>query len=196
LRQYLVVMTAAATVSASIVLSTVSSASAAENAAAKPAVNGIPSPATAEITLDMSECGVMWLGTTGSCIISLQTWMDWAVGTKSTKIPVDGVYGSQTQALVETFQREYVPQVLPNGMFGAHSRAALARWFYNGSHQKYGSGLPCNPALGWGCDVGGVTPGFGFGIGGLIGSTILCGALGYIPVVGEATGVGCSVYFS
>lgn len=166
--------------------------------AARPAAaaDSIQSPAATNITLDMSECGVMWLGTTGTCIISLQTWMNWAVGTKSTAITPNGVYGPQTQALVETFQREYVPNVTPNGMFGVYSRAALARWFYNGSHQKYGSGVPCNPALGWGCDIGAAIPGFGFGIGGLIGSTIACSALGFIPVVGEATGVACSVYLN
>ena len=41
-------------------------------------------PATGQpykITLQMSECGVMYLGTTGTCIVSLQTWMNWAVGT-------------------------------------------------------------------------------------------------------------------
>ena len=72
----------------------------------------ITSPATTYITLDMSECCLMYLGTVGSCIISLQTWMDWAVGTKATMIPIDGVYGPQAQALVDTFQRRYVPSVL------------------------------------------------------------------------------------
>jgi peptidoglycan hydrolase-like protein with peptidoglycan-binding domain len=157
----------------------------------------ITSPATTYITLDMSECGLMYLGTVGSCIISLQTWMDWAVGTKATYIQPDGVYGPQTQALVETFQREYVPSVIPNGMFGDHSRAALKEWFIAGATRKYGSGVPCNPALGWGCDPGAVIPGLGLGTAGTAAATFVCAGAGELPgVYGTFAGVFCGVTLS
>jgi hypothetical protein len=150
----------------------------------------IPSPARFTITLDMPECGVMYLGTVGSCIISLQTWMNWAVGTKTAHIPIDGVYGPQTQALVETFQRRYVPSVIPNGMFGYHSRAALKEWFINGATRKYGSGQPCNPSLGWGCDIGAAVPGLNPNTAGMVALTFVCQAAGEL---GRFAGVFCDV---
>jgi hypothetical protein len=157
----------------------------------------ITSPATTYITLDMSECGLMYLGTVGSCIISLQTWMDWAVGTQATYIQPDGVYGPQTQALVETFQREYVPSVIPNGMFGDHSRAALKEWFIAEATRKYGSGVPCNPDLGWGCDPGAAIPGLGGGTAGMGATTFVCAAAGELPgVYGKFAGVFCGVTLS
>lgn len=150
----------------------------------------IPSPARFEISLDMPECGVMYLGTVGSCIISLQTWMNWAVGTKTQHIDIDGVYGPQTQALVETFQRRYVPSVIPNGMFGYHSRAALKEWFIDGATRKYGSGLPCNTSLGWGCDKGEAVPGLNPDTAGMVGLTFVCQAAGEL---GRFAGVFCDV---
>ncbi|WP_119580108.1 peptidoglycan-binding domain-containing protein [Streptomyces europaeiscabiei] len=139
----------------------------------------------------MSECGVMYLGTVGTCITSLQTWMNWAVGTKATAIEIDGVYGKQTQALVQTFQRRYVSAVTPNGMFGAKSRAALKRWFEAGKTREHGSGLPCNTALGWGCDKGAVKEGVNAGLAG----TIICAAVGapFGPHASAAAGVFCDI---
>ena len=165
--------------------------------AAAPADAAILSPAATTITLDMKECGLMYLGTVGSCIISLQTWMNWAVGTKATMIPMDGVYGPRTQALVETFQRRYVPSVTPNGMFGDHSRAALKEWFIAGATRKYGSGLPCNPALGWGCDVGAAVPGLNPNTEGMVATSFICEAAGKLPgLYGTFAGVFCSVTLS
>lgn len=116
----------------------------------------VPTPATGQlISLDMSECGVMYLGTAGSCIISLQTWMNWAVGHRLSGFmtPINGLYDQGTLKMVKAFQKKYVPEVTPNGAFGAKSRAALKRWFKQGA-ARINKRYPCNPGMGWGCDKG------------------------------------------
>ncbi|SNQ46066.1 exported hypothetical protein [Frankia canadensis] len=166
--------------------------------AASPAhATTVTSPARTHITLEMSECGLMYVGTVGSCIISLQTWMNWAVGTKVSLAPIDGVYGQTTLTLVQAFQRRYVPSVIPDGRFGDRSRAALKDWFVRGATAKHGSGLPCNTALGWGCDSGAAVPGLGLGAKGEAGKTFICAAAGELPgVYGRFTGVFCDVLLS
>ncbi|MBU2664799.1 hypothetical protein KOI35_14955 [Actinoplanes bogorensis] len=159
---------------------------------------GIQSPYNTRITLDMSECDLMYLGTAGSCIISLQTWMNWAVGTKQTRIPVDGLYTERTRALVVTFQQRYVPSVIPNGKFGTRSRAALRQWFETKSARSlatHGTGLPCNTALGWGCDIGAAVPGLNPSTEGKVGKSVFCGGLGALAPgpYGIATGVFCDL---
>jgi hypothetical protein len=173
---------------AALTLSTVvSTASAAE------ADTDVPSPARGLITLEMSECDLMYLGTGGSCIISLQTWMNWAVGDKTHTTPIDGLYGQDTLALVKTFQSRYVPEIVPNGKFGTKSRAALKRWFVQRANTPHNSDhLPCNPALGWGCESGAAVEGLNLKGKAKIGKTLVC------MLVGKATmpvGVICSVYF-
>src|SRR5690348_15030588 len=65
---------------------------------------GVDATTRYRITLEMSECGVMYLGTQGTCITSLQTWMNWSIGTH---LAIDGYYGADTLAAVERFQRSH-----------------------------------------------------------------------------------------
>jgi len=161
------------------------------------AATTVTSPARTHITLEMNECGLMYLGTVGSCIISLQTWMNWAVGTRTTLGPIDGVYGQQTLVLVEAFQRKYVPGVTPDGRFGDRSRAALKDWFIRGATRAHSTGLPCNTALGWGCDIGAAVPGLGLGVAGNAGKTFICAGAGELPgLYGTFSGVFCDVLLS
>ncbi|WP_436531989.1 peptidoglycan-binding domain-containing protein [Actinoplanes sp. HUAS TT8] len=161
-----------------------------------PARADVVSPAKTHITVEMAECDVMDVGTVGSCVISLQTWMNWAVGTKKTVIPIDGVYTEQTRELVQVFQRRYVSSVTPNGRFGVRSRAALARWFERGARRPHGQGKPCNPALGWGCDDGAVVSGLNISGFGKAVKSISCGALGVGvgAVAGAPAGFGSGVW--
>jgi hypothetical protein len=166
-------------------------------------VIGLAGPATADpgpsvklkITLDMGECDLMYVGTVGSCIISLQTWMNWAVGTKQTRIPVNGVYTEQTRVLVATFQRKYVPGIVPNGKFGDRSRAALRAWFVRGASRSGSSGVPCNTALGWGCASGAAVSGLNLGGGAKAGKSVFCGGVGALlkNPVGVGVGVFCDL---
>ncbi|MGK5684880.1 peptidoglycan-binding domain-containing protein [Actinoplanes sp. URMC 104] len=157
-----------------------------------PAQADIESPGKFSITLDMSECDLMYVGTAGSCIISLQTWMNWAVGDKQNSIPIDGLYTEQTRTLVQKFQRKYVPEVNPNGMFGSKSRAALHEWYETKSTDD---GPPCNPSLGWGCDIGAAVPGLNPSEEAKVGKSVFCGVIGSFAKgpYGIATGVFCDL---
>jgi hypothetical protein len=157
-----------------------------------PAANAIPSPGQFEITLDMKECGLMYLGTVGSCIISLQTWMNWAVGHKDDTIAINGVYDQDTLRFVERFQAEYVPDVSPTGQFGDRSRAALRSWFEKGARTT-SSHVPCNPGLGWGCDQGAAEPGLHPSVVAEGVETFVCTAVGVATLSG---GVICAVTLS
>ena len=162
-------------------------------------------PATGQpynITLQMSECGVMYLGTTGTCIVSLQTWMNWAVGTN---LPIDGVYGPATLAAVEEFQRDNQTAypnlgIATDGHFGPKSRWALTQWYLDASND--GQQPPCQQSTGMYCDPGAVDPGLEAGVVG----TAACVATGlaagaaagasealapYAEKIGEATDIGC-----
>ncbi len=122
----------------------------------------------------MSECGVMYLGTTGTCIVSLQTWMNWAVGTNLT---IDGVYGPATLAAVEQFQRDY-QNAYPNlgiatdGHFGPISRWALIQWYLQTSND--GQQPPCQQNTGMYCDAGAAEPGLHAGIAGHFAGQTVC----------------------
>lgn len=152
--------------------------------AAAPQADPIPSPGHFQITLDMNECGLMYLGTVGSCIISLQTWMNWAVGGRGDTIAINGVYEQDTLRFVQRFQAKYVPDVSPTGQFGDRSRAALRTWFEEGARMTK-AGAPCNPGLGWGCDKGAVEPGLHLGVGAKIGKTFLCQGIGTASLFGS-----------
>lgn len=124
----------------------------------------VPAPGQPyKITLQMSECGVMYLGTTGTCIVSLQTWMNWALGTNLT---IDGVYGPATLAAVQQFQLErqtaYPNLGLPtDGRFEDKSRWALVQWYLGASND--GKHPPCQMNTGMYCDPGAVEPGLNAG---------------------------------
>jgi peptidoglycan hydrolase-like protein with peptidoglycan-binding domain len=151
-------------------------------ASAAEADTTVPATTTYRITLDMSECGVMYLGTQGTCITSLQTWMNWSIGSH---LPIDGYYGADTLNAVEEFQRTY--KITPNGRFGTHSREALARWFVlaGGADGK----APCDISTGDNCDAGAAEPGLDGGVA----QTVLCAVVSKVPVVGEGAGVFCDV---
>jgi hypothetical protein len=128
---------------------------------------------TRHITLDMSECGLMYLGTSGTCIVSLQTWMQMAV---DPDLPLTGEYDARTLVAVQEFQRQEVPEVAPTGHFGDWSRAALRRWYVQ--HTQTSDGHLCNPGTGFGCDVGAAEPGLHLGTAGGIVKSITCGVVG------------------
>jgi hypothetical protein len=128
---------------------------------------------TRHITLDMSECGIMYLGTSGTCIVSLQTWMAIAV---DSNLAVTGEYDAPTLAAVQEFQRSYVPSVTPDGKFGAKSRQALRQWYVE--HTQTDDGHLCSPRTGFGCDVGAAQPGLNLGGVGEVVKSIACGVVG------------------
>lgn len=142
------------------------------------------------ITLSMSECGVMYLGTTGTCIVSLQTWMNWSIGSHLT---IDGIYGQATLQAVEQFQRERVKNVLPDGHFGDYSRAALRSWYADASEN--GTKAPCEQDSGMNCDPGSVDPGLGTGIIGAAACALGGAAVGAATaeILAPATAVSCEV---
>jgi hypothetical protein len=128
---------------------------------------------TRHITLEMSECGVMYLGTSGTCIVSLQTWMQIAV---DPDLPLTGEYDARTLVAVQEFQRLEVPEVLPDGRFGSKSREALRRWYVD--HTRTKDGHICSPRTGFGCDAGAVEEGLHLGTAGEVVKSITCGAVG------------------
>ena len=177
-----------------IVVMSVCVAALGESVAIAPEANAVTSPKSLEITLDMNECGVMYVGTVGSCIISLQTWMDWSVGEDNYRghdmIQVNGVYDQDTLRMVEKFQAEYAPGVTPDGYFGSLSRKALREWYLSHSRAKKDH-VPCNPGNGWGCDVGAAVPGLNLGAGGGVVKTVVCTAVGALTA--DAGGVFCDL---
>jgi hypothetical protein len=155
----------------------------------------IPAGQPYTITLQMSECGVMYLGTTGTCIISLQTWMNMILGTD---IAIDGVYGPQTLAAVEEWQT-MVANTSPSlgidttGHFGPKSRWALAQWYMDASDN--GEHAPCILSTGQNCDPGAVDEA---GLGPI--GTVICVAAAAVTTVatknekaGAAVDASCSV---
>lgn len=139
------------------------------------------------ITLGMNECGVMAVGVTGTCIVSLQTWLNIF---DDAGLVVDGRFGPATRAAVIEFQRRH--GLLPDGRFGNASRNALRgvyQYMMDNSvaTPRPGPSLRCNPGTGVNCDVGGVVPG---AHGGII-QTLSCTALGRANLF---AGVFCDVW--
>jgi peptidoglycan hydrolase-like protein with peptidoglycan-binding domain len=81
-------------------------------------------PAQAEdhyrITLGMNECGVMAVGVTGTCIVSLQTWLNIF---DHANLVVDGKFGRKTKQAVQHFQNEH--GLKADGRVGPNTRNAL-----------------------------------------------------------------------
>ena len=100
------------------------------------------------VDIDMRECGVMHLGTTGTCVVKLQLWMN--VATNHSDLAVDGVYGPATVAAVREFQT--LEGIAVDGAFGEDSRQALRNWWYGD--------LVSTPRLGSEPDPGAARPGF------------------------------------
>ncbi|MEV4350996.1 peptidoglycan-binding domain-containing protein [Actinoplanes sp. NPDC049596] len=125
-------------------------------ASAARADTGVDAASSYRITLEMSECDVMYVGVQGTCITSLQTWLNWSIAAGLT---VDGYYGDETLAAVEQFQRTY--DLEPDGRFGSAEREALAGWFVRAGG---GDGqAPCDISTGNNCDKGEAVPGFNGG---------------------------------
>lgn len=133
------------------------------------------------ITLEMRECGVMAVGVTGTCIISLQTWLNIF---DDAGLVVDGNFGPATEAAVRNFQSRH--GLVPDGRFGDASRNALRGVFQymmdnSVPTPKPGMSLRCQ---GYRCDSGAAVAG---GNGGLIQSLICIG-------IGKAGGLGAGVF--
>ena len=138
-----------------------------------------------QVTLEMSECGVMYVGTTGTCIVSLQYWLNYI---QDAHLAVDGIYGQATLVAVERWQRTYLVRQyhkLADGHFGAYSRLPLHQWYWNASDG--GKHIPCQPRTGQGCDPGAAEPGIHGGIPQIVG----CAVVGELTAV--AGGVACEV---
>lgn len=141
------------------------------------------------ITLDMSECGVMAVGVTGTCIISLQTWLNIF---EEAGLAVDGDFGPATEAAVKNFQGRH--GLAPDGRFGDASRNALRgvyQYMMDNSvaTPKPGASLSCTPSTGVNCDVGGAVPGAN---GGII-QTLTCAGVG-LAVGPGPYGVGAGIF--
>lgn len=128
---------------------------------------------TRRITLDMSECGVMYLGTSGTCIVSLQTWMQIAV---DPDLPLTGEYDARTLVAVQEFQRQEMPDVDPTGHFGGRSREALVQWFNDSTQTS--DGHLCSPRTGFGCASGAAVEGLNLGDVGSVIKSLTCGFAG------------------
>lgn len=146
------------------------------------------------ISLEMSECGVMAVGVTGTCIISLQTWLNIF---DRAGLAVDGNFGPATEAAVKNFQRRH--GLDPDGQFGEHSRNALRGEYQDMVAHSVPSPkpAPCNTATGEGCGWDGVVPGFNGGDA----QNIFCGGVGILAglanaPVGAGTGIFCSIVLS
>ena len=113
------------------------------------------------ITLAMSECGVMAVGVTGTCIISLQSWLNIF---DNAGLVVDGKFGRATEAAVKNFQNNH--GLDPDGQFGVHSRNALRGEYQYMMDNSVPSPKPapiCDLTTGEGCDAGEAVPGFNGG---------------------------------
>jgi hypothetical protein len=152
-----------------------------------------PTPAQAEssyrITLGMDECGVMAVGVTGTCIVSLQTWLNIF---DHANLVVDGKFGPKTKLAVINFQNEH--GLTPDGRFGKNSRNALRGEFqYMMENSVATPRLEKNEPVT--VDVGGAEPGLD---GGLItaftciGVGIVAGTAG-TPAVGVGAEVACVI---
>jgi hypothetical protein len=156
-----------------------------------------------QITIDMSECGVMAVGVTGTCIVSLQTWLN--IFDRAGLV-VDGKFGPATKVAVKNFQRRR--GLFPDGRFGNASRAALRLEYDDMLAHSVDSPKPnprtiCDMSTGRYCDKGAVVPGFNGGDHQTLfceGVGIVVGGLLTIPVapplaakVGTGAGLSCSI---
>jgi peptidoglycan hydrolase-like protein with peptidoglycan-binding domain len=136
------------------------------------------------ITLEMSECGVMAVGTTGTCIVSLQSWLNMVL---DEQIWVDGQFGPQTRRAVQQFQLKM--HLEPDGHCGDESRNALRDWYEGLNDSSVATpDFTCNTATGDYCDKGEVQPGLH---GGVV-EAVMCEGVGKLLSGG---GVFCSVFF-
>lgn len=152
-------------------------------------------PQSYHITLEMSECGLMAQGVSGTCISSLQTWLNIF---DQTGLQVDGEFGPATEAAVIAFQARH--GLVPDGRFGDHSRNALRGVYTDMMNNSVPTPHPaarirCSAErTGGKCDLGEVQPGLG---GGII-TSLVCAGFGEAAEgpYGVAAGIGCEILTS
>ncbi|MCM4082382.1 peptidoglycan-binding domain-containing protein [Paractinoplanes hotanensis] len=149
------------------------------------------------ITIDMLECDVMAVGVQGTCIISLQTWLNIF---DDTSIPVTGYFDQATKDAVIKFQSRHGLQ--PDGRFGDRSRLALYRDYVHMKENSVATPRPgapidakCNPATGVNCDKGAAIPGINGGIVQSVFCNTTSGGLGLLKsaIKGGAIGIGAGI---
>lgn len=159
-------------------------------AAAAPAAS---SDSEYKITLEMSECDLMAVGVTGTCIRSLQTWMNIADGAN---LVVDGVFGSGTKKAVIHFQRRF--GLTPDGVFGDNSRNALKGWYYDMIQNSVPTPRPGGSAA-VPLDTGKAEEGLNSGMGYTVVTAIACGGVSVLagflttPAGGFGAGLACDI---
>lgn len=74
-----------------------------------------------QVTTGMPECGLMAMGTVGTCVVSLQYWLDRFEGSG---LVLDGDFGAATQSAVMDYEENHGLAV--DGIVGPAVRAAIA----------------------------------------------------------------------
>ena len=98
--------------------------------AAPPATASAPAPSAAAPATDapaaqvvdeaMSECGLIDIGVSGTCVITVQRWLN---RLDNAALTVNGLYGPATKAAVVTFQREH--GLAPDGQVDEQTKQML-----------------------------------------------------------------------
>lgn len=170
-------------------------------------VNAQPAAAAAgdyRITIDMLECDVMAVGVQGTCIISLQTWLNIF---DDANLAVTGHFDAPTKDAVIKFQHRH--GLTEDGRFGNVSRLALYRDYLHMKENSVATPRPgdpidakCNPGTGVNCDKGAAIPGMNGGIVQSIFCNTASGGLGLLKnalkggVIGVGAGVACDILLS
>jgi hypothetical protein len=95
----------------------------AATAAAPAPVAAVPAnaaPAVQVVGEAMSECGLIDIGVSGTCVITVQRWLN---RLDNAALTVNGVYGPATQAAVITFQRAH--GLAPDGQVDEQTKQML-----------------------------------------------------------------------
>jgi hypothetical protein len=162
-------------------------------------MGGFASPAHAaepekyHFTLDMAECGVMAVGVSGTCIRSLQTWLNIADGAN---LNVDSYFGAPTEVAVRHFQRRF--GLVPDGRFGDNSRNALRGWFQEVTANSVATPRP-GAKVSVPLDAGEAGEGLHSGMGYTVATALVCGGVGFgVGAVtagagGLAAGIACDI---
>ena len=83
-------------------------------------------PAVHVVDTEMSECGLIDIGVSGTCVITVQRWLNRLDNGAQT---VDGIYGATTKAAVATFQGEH--GLSPTGQVDEQTKQTLRRLYAN-----------------------------------------------------------------
>ena len=77
-------------------------------------------PAVQVVGEAMSECGLIDIGVSGTCVITVQRWLN---RLDNAALTVNGLYGPATQAAVVTFQRAH--GLAPDGQVDEQTKQML-----------------------------------------------------------------------